>query len=510
MGSFSPREPFSVPTTKRWSRLSRNDASGYRQLNARCNMTAHGLAGRGVGKGDRVALLFKNSAEFGELFFALAKMGAIMVPLNWRLAPPELEFILSDSGTVVLAFDAEFGETARTLRRNGQTPVRHWICAGGQEPSSEAWESYRELKQGQSQEEPEIAAQGDDLLFVIYTSGTTGRPKGAMHSHTSQIWASLTWMAVVDLRPMDRMLLFLPPFHVGVILPLVFAFHRGITAVLLREFNVQQVFETFESERITTSISVPTMFKMMLDWDGRADYDFSHLRWIILGAGAVLAPLLERYSDLGVDILQDYGLTESCGPATLISPEEALAKPASAGKACFHTDVRVVDESGVEVAPNAVGEVTIRAPHIMAGYWNQPEATRAVIRDGWLHTGDLGRLDDDGCLFIVDRKKDLIISGGENIYPAEIENLLLRHPTVKEVAVIAQPSEKWGESPAAVVALEEGEHLDMQALRDFCRGQIANYKVPKALELVEQLPRTPTGKIQKHLLKLRYPGPAPE
>ena len=344
----------------------------------------------------------------------------------------------------------------------------------------------------------------------MYTSGTTGLPKGAMHSHVSQLWASLTWMAVVDLRPTDRMLIFLPPFHVGVILPLVLAFHRGITAVLLREFKVQQVFEAFERERITTSISVPTMLKMMLDWEGRFDYDFSQLRWIILGAGAVPAPLLERYSELGVDILQDSGLTESCGPATLISPEEAVAKPASAGKACFYSEVKVVNESGREVKPNAVGEVIIRAPHVMEGYSNQPQATREVIRDGWLHTGDLGRMDDDGCLFIVDRKTDLIISGGENIYPAEIENLLLRHPAVKEVAVIAQPSEKWGESPAAVVALEEGEPLDIEALREYCRGQIANYKVPKALEVVEKLPRTPTGKIQKHLLRELYSGPAPE
>ncbi len=482
----------------------------YRQLNGRCNQAAHGLAGMGLQEGDRVALLFKNSAEYVELFFALAKMGAIMVPLNWRLAPPELEFILSDSGTVALAFDSEFEETARTLHRNAKTPVQHWISAGGRALSSPAWESYRQLKQDQSQKEPEVTAQGDDLLFIIYTSGTTGLPKGAMHSHASQLWASLTWMAVVDLRPKDRMLLFLPPFHVGVILPLVFAFHRGITAVLLREFNVQQVFETFEREEITTSISVPTMLKMMLDWDGRTDYDFSRLRWIILGAGAVPAPLLERYSELGVDILQDYGLTESCGPATLISPEEAVAKPASAGKACFHSDVRVIGSSGQELEPNTVGEVVIRAPHVMEGYWNQPEATREVIRDGWLHTGDLGRMDEDGCLFIVDRKKDLIISGGENIYPAEIENLLLHHPAIKEVAVIAQPSEKWGESPAAVVALEEGEPLDMEALRDYCRGQITNYKVPKTLEVVEKLPRTPTGKIQKHLLREHYSGPAPE
>ena len=416
----------------------------------------------------------------------------------------------TSSSFFALAFDPEFAETARTLRHNAKTPVKHWISAGGQELSSQGWESYRQLKQDQPDKEPEITAEGDDLLFVIYTSGTTGLPKGAMHSHASQLWASLTWMAVVDLRPSDRMLLFLPPFHVGVILPLVFAFHRGITAVLLREFNVQQVFETFERERITTSISVPTMLKMMLDWEGRTNYDLSRLRWIILGAGAVPAPLLERYSELGVDILQDYGLTESCGPATLISPEEAVAKPASAGKACFHSDVRVVGDSGEELAPNTLGEIVIRAPHVMEGYWNQPEATREVIRDGWLHTGDLGRMDEDGCLFIVDRKKDLIISGGENIYPAEIENLLLRHPAVKEVAVIAQPSEKWGESPAAVVALEEGELLDMETLRSYCRGQIANYKIPKALEVVEKLPRTPTGKIQKHLLRKRYSGPAPE
>lgn len=355
-----------------------------------------------------------------------------------------------------------------------------------------------------------VSARGDDLFLIVYTSGTTGRPKGAMHTHDSVMWASLTWVMTLDVRVFDRFLLFLPPFHVGVLLPLAMLIHRGGTVVMMRAFESGRVFELVEQERITSTLAVPTMFHLMLQHPGIQKHDLSTLRWSIVGAGPVPAWLIERYAKLGIDVLQDYGLTESCAPGTVISAEEAAEKPNSAGKACFHTDVRVVDGEGEPVPANELGEIIIRARHVMTGYWNRPEATSEVLRDGWLFTGDIGTLDEDGCLYIRDRKKDMIVSGGENIYPVEIENILLTHPKIKDVAVIGQPSEKWGESSVAVVVLQEEKDLTSEEIVQYCREKIADYKIPRLLELADEIPRTPTGKIQKHTLKKRFPGPAPE
>jgi acyl-CoA synthetase (AMP-forming)/AMP-acid ligase II len=277
----------------------------------------------------------------------------------------------------------------------------------------------------------------------------------------------------------------------------------------MRSFDVVRIFPAIEQERITATFAVPTMLQRMIDYPERKKYDCSSLRWILVGAGVVPRALIDRYSTLGTVILQDYGLTESLGPATIISPEEVTKKPDSAGKACFHTEVRIVDEQGKDVPPNQGGEVIIRSPHNMRGYWNLPEATAEVLRDGWLYTGDLGSKDEDGCLYVHGRKKDLIISGGENIYPLEIENVLLGHPRIREVAVIGQPSAKWGESPAAIVVVKDGETLSVEEVIAYCRGKMAGYKVPRAVEFVEEIPRSGTGKAQKNLLRARFPSPAP-
>ena len=481
----------------------------YRALNERTNRIANALLDKGVRKGDRVAFLLRNCAELVEGFFALGKIGGVMVPLNSRLVPDELEFILKDSGASVLIFDAEFASAVESLHSR-HTSIESWIDVGGESPSVDFAERYDVLMNQASAEEPRISAGGKDLFLIVYTSGTTGRPKGAMHTHESVMWASLTWVMTLDVRALDRFLLFLPPFHVGVLLPLAMLTHRGGTIVMMRAFEPGRVFELVEEERITTTLAVPTMFHVMLQHKGIHERDLSTLRWSIVGAGPVPSWLIERYAKLGIDVLQDYGLTESCAPGTVISAEEAVSKPDSAGKACFHTEVRVVDEEGKDVSANELGEIIIRAGHVMAGYWNRPAVTSEVLREGWLYTGDIGTLDEDGCLYIRDRKKDMIVSGGENIYPVEIENLLLAHPKIKDVAVIGQPSAKWGESAAAIVVSEEGEKITSGEIVEYCRDKIAGYKIPRILELTDEIPRTPTGKIQKHTLKERFAGPAPE
>jgi acyl-CoA synthetase (AMP-forming)/AMP-acid ligase II len=431
-----------------------------------------------------------------------------MVPLNWRLVPDELAFIVKDAGAVALVYDPEFDAAAEALRA-AETPLRVFLRAGGG-PAPEGVLDYDALRDAAPTTPHPCEAGPGDLLFIMYTSGTTGLPKGAMHSHGTMAAASATINLTSDMRYGDRYLQALPLFHVGALTPLTAAFHRGATIVMMRSFDPARVFPLIEQERISTGLAVPAMLNFMLAAGKPDAHDLSSLRWLMSGAAPVPPALIERYAGLGIEIHQVYGLTETCGPACLISPEQALAKVGSTGPAFFHTDVRVVDPAGRDVEPGAIGEVIVRGGHIMIGYWNRPDATADTIRDGWLHTGDLASVDKDGCVYIQDRKKDMIISGGENVYPAEIEAVLARHPGVLECAVIGMPSARWGESAAAVVVAKPGASLSADELISFCQGKLARYKIPRVVELVDQIPRNPTGKVLKRLLRERFPGPAPE
>ncbi len=483
----------------------------YAELNARSNRAADVFRGLGVRPGERVALLLMNGVEFIECFFALAKLGAVIVPLNWRLVPDELAFILKDSGARVLVYDGEFQKCARELQRRGSeaTAVRDWIHVGGDDTRDGFARSWTALHERASDAEPEVGAADDEALYIMYTSGTTGLPKGAVHTHRSVVWASLTIGMTADVRYRDRYVIVLPLFHVGALTPATGNVHRGMTTILMRAFDPVRLFEVIAKERVTVLLAVPAMLNFMLQVPGHERYDTSTLRWIMSGAAPVPVTLIEAYAKRGIEIHQVYGLTESCGPACLISPDEALAKAGSTGKAFFHTDVRVVDERGRDIAPGGSGEVLVRGAHVMQGYWNRPEATAETIRDGWLYTGDLATVDAEGYVYIQDRKKDMIISGGENIYPAEIENVILSHPQVRDVAVIGQASAKWGESPLAVV-VKGDPALSEDAVIQHCQGRLARYKQPRAVRFVDEIPRNPAGKILKRLLRERFPEPARE
>ena len=483
----------------------------FAELNARANRTASFMRDLGVEKGDRVALLLPNGVEYIESFFALAKLGAIVVPLNWRLVPDELAFILKDSGAKLLLYGDAFLNNVTDLHTRGAegTDVARWIQVGNEDGRPPFAAGYDELQAGASDAEPARVARDEDELYIMYTSGTTGLPKGAVHTHTSAIWACLTINMTADMRFGDRYLVALPLFHVGALTPLTANVHRGVTSVILRAFDPARAWETLERERITVMLAVPAMLNFMLQAPQKEQVDFSALRWCMSGAAPVPVTLIEAYAELGIEIHQVYGLTESCGPACLISPEEALAKAGSTGKAFFHTEVRVANERGEDVSPGEIGEVLVRGRHIMKGYWNRPEATAETIRDGWLHTGDLASIDKEGFIYIQDRKKDMIISGGENVYPAEIENVILSHPKVRDVAVIGQPSPKWGESPAAVVVPADGSLTEEEVLAH-CTGKLARFKLPCRVYFVEEIARNPSGKILKRLLRECFPGPAPE
>ncbi|HYC00837.1 MAG TPA: long-chain fatty acid--CoA ligase [Candidatus Limnocylindrales bacterium] len=480
----------------------------FRELDDRCNRTANLLSDLGVRRGDRVALLMMNSVEFVESFFAVAKLGGIVVPLNWRLVPDELAFILGDSGAETLIYGEEFAQAAADLHDRGSaaTSVRRWLSVGAASPAHFA-QSYASLHEAASDASPVIEAGDGDDLYIMYTSGTTGLPKGAVHTHGSVAAACQTINATAEVRYGDVYLVGLPLFHVGALTPLTANVHRGITSIVCRAFDPVKVWELIEKEKVTSMLAVPAMLGFLQQAPNRDKVDRSTLRWIMSGAAPVPVSMIQTYIAQGMDIHQVYGLTETCGPSCLIIGEDAVAKAGSTGKAFFHTDVRVVDPDGNDVDPGSVGEVIVRGRHLMKEYWKRPEATAETIRGGWLYTGDLASIDEDGFVYIQDRKKDMIISGGENIYPAEVENVLLTHPKIRDAAVIGQPSEKWGESPAAVVVAEE---VDAADVLEYTRGRLARYKQPRAVYFVDEIPRNPSGKILKRILRDRFPGPAPE
>ena len=480
----------------------------FAALNSRCNRFANALLAAGVGKGERVGLLLMNSAEFVEAFFALGKIGAVAVPLNWRLVTAELEFILKDSGATRLVFDDAFVDTVAELHALGaRTDIRHYLQVTGADSAHFA-QNYRAFRDAGADSEPAIRASEQDMLYIMYTSGTTGLPKGVVHTHGTSIWACLTIAATTYYREGDRFLSPLPMFHVGALTPLAVAVYRGVTSVVMRSFDPVRAWELIDQEKITIGLAVPAMLNFMLQVPNLERFDFSRWRWCMSGAAPVPEALIEACAKLGVEVHQVYGLTESCGPATLIDADNALQRIGSAGKAFFHTDVRIARPDGTDCAADEPGEVLVAGPHIMREYWNRPEATAETIVDGWLHTGDVARMDADGFLYIEDRIKDMIISGGENVYPAEIEKVLEAHPGIFEAGVIGQPSERWGESPFAVVARAD-ETLTPQDVLEFCRGKLAGYKQPKGVAFVDAVPRNPSGKILKRLLRERFPGPAP-
>ena len=489
---------FDVATGKRFT---------YSELNTRADRVSNALLDLGLQKGDRLGLLLMNGVEFVESFFAGAKSGLVNVPLNWRLVADELEFILTDSGTSALIYSVEFAETVGELRSRGKTSVKHWIQVGGN-PSDGAI-GYEDFSSAGSTTPPAVEAAGDDLLFIMYTSGTTGLPKGVMHSHDTVLWMIFTMSATSGFHARDRYLNSMPLFHVGALAPVLGCVFAGSTLVIMKAFDPAQSWDLIGEEKINSTLMVPAMLQFMLAVLDREKHDFSSLRWVMSGAAPVPVNLIRSYLDLGVEVQQVYGLTETCGPACLITGEDAVEKAGSTGRAFFFTEARVVDPDGNDVSVGDAGEVLVSGPHVMVGYWNRPEATAEAVVDGWLHTGDVATIDEDGFITIVDRVKDMLISGGENVYPAEIENVLLGHESVADAAVIGIPSARWGESPLAVIVAKDAS-LSAEIVMDHCKGKLAPFKVVKAVEFVEEIPRNPSGKILKRELREQFSYDAPD
>jgi len=477
----------------------------YRQLNRRVNQLARFLQGMGLKRGDRCAILAYNCLEFVEVIFATAKLGLILVPLNWRLAPAELSFIISDSGAETLFFDPEFAAAVESLK--GKTALRRFISIGQKEIAGAT--DYEKALTSQRDEEPEPdrTVELDTPHIIMYTAGTTGRPKGAILGQGASFWNAVNMSLCVDLTSKDRTLTVLPLFHVGGIgLYTLPTLYQGGTAVIQRTFDPKVTFRLIKDERIDVLFGVPAIFLFLMQDPEFKSGTMSRLRSVMSGGAPLPVSLIHQYHEAGIILQQGFGMSEAAPGIAALDRDRALAKAGSIGRPLFHMEVRIVDDQNHDQAVGQTGELLIRGPNLMQRYWNRPEATAEAFTEGWLHTGDLARMDEDGDLYIVERKKDMYISGGENVYPAEVENTIFELPQVAEAAIIGVKDKTWGEVGRAIVVLKPGQKLTETEVLNFLKGRLAKYKVPRSVVFVDQLPRNAAGKVLKNVLKEKYPS----
>jgi fatty-acyl-CoA synthase len=473
----------------------------YRALNERANRLGNLLVDLGIQKGDRVAVLLYNCPQYIETYTALAKVGAIIVPLNFRLAQFELASILNDSGSETLLFGKDFEEEVRAMRPDIPVKDNNYICVGEKTPP---WSiDYEKALMDFPGNEPEVkgGVNPGDSQMIMYTSGTTGISKGALLSHRKSFFNALNANVYYGLTSEDIMLVTRALFNSGGSLVECFPMlYKGGAVILQRRFNPKAVLEAIGKYRVTVLEAAATMYRMILDECDISQYDLTSLKVCYTGGERIPLSLLREYQKKNITIGQIFGLTET-STVTWLGKEDAVRKMGSVGRPVLHGEMRIVDEKGKDIRAGAVGEIIVRGSIIMDGYWNKPRLTEETIRKGWLYTGDLATIDEEGFVYIKDRKKDMFISGGMNVYPAEIEKIYLGHPKVNDVAVIGVPDQKWGEVGKAFIVLKEGQAMTAQEAIDFCREKIAKYKIPKSIQFVEKLPKTAGGKIRKYLLK---------
>jgi len=475
----------------------------YRQLDERTRRLAAHLQGTGVGKPDRVALLAPNCPEFFELQFACGKIGSVMVPLNWRLTVPELAYILGDCAPKVLIHDASFRPQALELK--ARCGIAHLLEIDIDRADS----SYERAVMAASATPAVAVLTHDDISTIMYTSGTTGHPKGAIITHGMTFWNVVNLGVPAMISPASVQLVVLPLFHTGGLNcyanPVL---HAGGTILLMRTFDPGAALDHISDKAlgITHFFAVPAPYQFMMQHPTFQGADLSRLRMSGVGGAPCALTILETWAARGVPLVQGYGMTETSPASTMLDAADAIRKVGSAGKPLLHTDVRIVDEAGRDVPRGSIGELWTRGPNITPGYWNKPEATAASFVDGWLKTGDAAREDDEGFIYIVDRWKDMYISGGENVYPAEVENVLFQLPQVADAAVIGVPNERWGEVGKAVIVIKPSETLAEADVITHCLARLAKFKVPQSVEFIEALPRNATGKVLKRALRAQFVG----
>ena len=472
-----------------------------RTFNERVNRMAHALADLGIVKGERVAALMLNSSEFLEIFFACGKTGAIMVPVNFRLAVPELIYILKDSAPHALVYSSDFAEKVQAIKAAG-LPIEHYFRHGGDKLAEDPPIADFAARFSADEPVPVREVTDNDPLFIMYTSGTTGDPKGAVLTHGNILFGAIHSLVGYGVNHTYKSLVVAPLFHIGGLVasatPVIYA---GGSLVLQSFYNASEVIKLIQREKINYMFAVPVMFQVMTkseEWDKA---DFSHVHYFISGGAPIPTPVIRMYQEeKGVYFVQGYGMTEA-GRLTSLLLEDSIRKAGSVGKELFHLQLRIVDKNDRDVAPGEAGEIIVKGPNVFTQYWNKPKETAEAIRDGWFHTNDMGRRDEEGFVYVIGRKQELIISSGENIYPVEVERVIQALPQVREAAAVAMPDETRGEVVAAFVMLHEGQQITEDELTHALDGQIANFKIPKKVIFVTDFPRNPAGKILKRELK---------
>jgi acyl-CoA synthetase (AMP-forming)/AMP-acid ligase II len=473
------------------------DVIRYGELYRRVLRTAAGLHGLGVTRGDVAALVLYNCPEFIEVIFALAHLGAIVMPINWRLAEAEVRYVATHAGARIVIGEPDLGVLAEAASAAcGGVPVV------GVTGAPAGWIPFGDLPRGAPA--PLADVGGDDVHRLMYTSGTTARPKGAMITYANVYWKNIAHLVELGITGADKGLVCGPLYHVGALdLTSTTVLYAGGTLELQRRFEAGQVLDALEQHDISSVWLAPSMVNQLLADPSLERRDLSRVKLIIDGGEKMPLPLIERLLGAfpGAWFADAYGLTETVSGDTFLDKRATVRKLGSVGKPCIHLEVAVWDEQDRPVPVEATGEIVLRGPKVFKGYWRDPEATALAFRGGWFHTGDLGYLDPEGFLYIVDRKKDMILSGGENVASPEVERVLYEHPAVLEAAVVGRPDPRWGEVPAAFVVRRPGTLATAEDLREFCRARLAKFKVPQVVEFVDALPRNPSGKVLKRVLR---------
>ncbi|HZZ47902.1 MAG TPA: long-chain fatty acid--CoA ligase [Pseudonocardia sp.] len=479
----------------------------YADLDRRTNQLAHALVELGVRRGDRVAVLLANCIEFVEILAACAKLGAIMVPVNTRLAAPEAGYILADCGADVFAYHPQLAGVAHAALTEPGARVRTRITVNHDPGEGEL--GYDAVLGGGRPEPVGHVVTDSDVAFIMYTSGTTGRPKGAMLTHGNVLANIHNTLATREsLNQRDITVTVSPMFHIGGLLHTLPLLYLGATNIILPSFDPVGTLEAMAENRVTVQFLVAAMWVALTQVPDFDSYDLSALRSCMGGGAPCPLTMIEFLAERGIPFTEGFGLTETSPVVSILESDYVHERAGSVGRAAMHVEVRIVDDQDVDVVPGTVGELLVRGPNVFAGYWMRPQATEEACRGGWFHTGDLARADEEGFLTLVDRKKDLIITGGENVYPIEVEQVLFRHPGVLDAAVIGGADEKWGERVVAVVVADPAAAGEPSGdeLIGYCRDRLAHFKCPKEVFFVSELPRNATGKLLKTELRAKFTG----
>ena len=490
------------------AQIFRERVTTYAELDRRASQAANGLIALGARPGVRIGYLGKNSDLYFELLLGALKADVVLVPVNWRLAPPEAAVILSDAGVDILFVGPGYAPMTEAIAGAGH-PVRECIGMDGANP---AWPDFAAWRDAQPDADPMMSIAPDHTAIQLYTSGTTGLPKGVELTHGNYLALLTAWEGAGfgDIGPADAVLTCMPLFHVAGVNMGVFALAYGAVNVVMEEVSVPGVLDLVPRHGVTLALLVPAVVLALVQHPDAERTDLRSLRRLLYGASPIAEATVLRAKVLlpGTELWHVYGLTETTGGGTYLPPaliEGPNAKLRSCGRPCPTFELRIVGPLGKDLPTGEVGEIVLRSPAVMKGYWKKPEATRAAFFEGgWLRTGDAGYLDSEGFLYIHDRIKDMIVSGAENVYPAEVENVLMGHPAISDVAVIGVPDERWGEAVKAVIVLKPGHQASPEDILGFARSRIAGYKLPKSIDFVPALPRNPSGKILRRDLRAPY------